>query len=147
MYWISSKKCYRSIFYYHFQWIRLLCSSEKKLYLEKKSHLFGKVGSWGSYVGIRPVSLMDGPFSTCMVTGTVQHELTHVLGKVFIQIEYVSFLVTKKGFYHEQSRPDRDLYVSIQWANINPSQFIVLYLKSTDNDRFVLDNRQCIQFW
>ncbi|UJR08286.1 hypothetical protein I4U23_012558 [Adineta vaga] len=63
------------------------------------------VGSWGSYVGVRPVSLLDGWYSTCMISGIVQHELTHVL-----------------GFFHEQSRPDRDEYVSIQWNNIVPAQ-------------------------
>ncbi|UJR08287.1 hypothetical protein I4U23_012559 [Adineta vaga] len=61
------------------------------------------VGSWGAYVGVRPVSLLSGWYSTCMVSGIVQHELTHVL-----------------GLYHEQSRPDRDSYVSLQWANIIP---------------------------
>ncbi|CAF4159525.1 unnamed protein product [Adineta steineri] len=69
------------------------------------SGCYSPVGSWGSYIGTRPVSLMHGTYSTCMVSGIVQHELTHVL-----------------GFYHEQSRPDRDSYVSIQWANIDPSQ-------------------------
>ncbi|CAF1299048.1 unnamed protein product [Rotaria sordida] len=65
------------------------------------SGCYAPVGSWGSYVGTRPVSLMHGTYSTCMVSGIIQHELTHVL-----------------GFYHEQSRPDRDSYVSIQWSNI-----------------------------
>ncbi|CAF1142605.1 unnamed protein product [Rotaria sordida] len=69
------------------------------------SGCYAPVGSWGTYNGVRPVSLMHGTYSTCMVSGIIQHELTHVL-----------------GFYHEQSRPDRDSYVSIQWANIDPSQ-------------------------
>lgn len=45
------------------------------------SGCYAPVGSWGSFVGVRGVSLMDSPSATCMVTGTVQHELNHVLGK------------------------------------------------------------------
>ncbi|CAF4605538.1 unnamed protein product [Rotaria sp. Silwood2] len=68
------------------------------------SGCYAPVGSWGNYIGNRPVSFMHGRYSTCMVSGIIQHELTHVL-----------------GFYHEQSRPDRDSYVSIQWSNIQPA--------------------------
>ena len=68
------------------------------------------MGSWGTYNGIRGVSLFDSPYATCMVSGIVQHELIHVL-----------------GFFHEQSRPDRDAYVSIQWANIDPGMFLSVY--------------------
>ncbi|CAF1133490.1 unnamed protein product [Adineta steineri] len=62
------------------------------------------VGSWGTRNVVRPVSLLHGLHDTCMVSGIVQHELSHVL-----------------GMHHEQSRPDRDSYVSIQWANIDPA--------------------------
>ncbi|CAF0773456.1 unnamed protein product [Adineta ricciae] len=74
------------------------------------------VGSWGTYNGTRPVSLLSGYYSTCMVSGIVQHELTHVL-----------------GLYHEQSRPDRDSYVSIQWANID-SAYVNNFVKYNDTD-------------
>ncbi|CAF1581101.1 unnamed protein product [Adineta ricciae] len=74
------------------------------------------VGSWGAYNGTRPVSLLSGYYSTCMVSGIVQHELTHVL-----------------GLYHEQSRPDRDSYVSIQWANIAPA-YVNNFVKYNDSD-------------
>ncbi|KAM4618126.1 embryonic protein UVS.2-like [Discoglossus pictus] len=61
-------------------------------------------GCW-SYVGKiggpQVVSLQSG---SCIQRGVVQHELDHVL-----------------GFYHEQSRSDRDDYVNIMTANIIPS--------------------------
>ncbi|CAF0978559.1 unnamed protein product [Rotaria sp. Silwood1] len=65
------------------------------------------VGYLQNYTLNRTVTLMHTPTATCMRTGIIQHELLHIL-----------------GFYHEQSRPDRDDYVSIEWNNIiNGTQF------------------------
>ena len=68
-------------------------------------------GGCGSYVG-RVDSLASSsegqpvflPFSnawTCVTKGIVQHESLHAL-----------------GFWHEQSRPDRDDYIEINWSNV-----------------------------
>ncbi|XP_063298112.1 hatching enzyme 1.2-like [Pelobates fuscus] len=60
-------------------------------------------GCWsniGRIGGEQSVSLNKGG---CLIIGAVQHEMMHAL-----------------GFYHEQSRSDRDNYVDIIWQNINP---------------------------
>ncbi|KAJ6649090.1 Zinc metalloproteinase nas-13 [Pseudolycoriella hygida] len=70
---------------------------------EKDSGCFSKVGRLGD----KQIINLESP--GCMHIGTVMHEMIHSL-----------------GFYHEQSRPDRDDYVNIIWENISPgmeSQF------------------------
>lgn len=63
----------------------------------KKVGCFSTVGKVFWEPGFQEISLGDG----CMQEGTIQHEVMHAL-----------------GFYHEQSRPDRDQYVEIFWDNI-----------------------------
>lgn len=47
----------------------------------------------------------SGPYQEgCFYSQVIQHELMHVL-----------------GFYHEQSRPDRDNYLTIDLSNVDPS--------------------------
>lgn len=67
---------------------------------------FIKSPACGSSIGYRPNQSepLDVTYSEYCLTifGAVQHELLHVL-----------------GLFHEQSRPDRDNYVSILWDNID----------------------------
>lgn len=56
-------------------------------------------------VGRNDVSIGQG----CVHVGTIVHEIMHSV-----------------GFWHEQSRPDRDQYISIVWNNIQP-QFKFAY--------------------
>jgi len=51
--------------------------------------------------GAQSVNLAAGFFFDCMSPGIIQHELMHAL-----------------GFFHEQSRYDRDDYITINWNNI-----------------------------
>ncbi|XP_058866216.1 hatching enzyme 1.2-like [Acipenser ruthenus] len=67
-------------------------------------------GCWsniGKYKGVQQVSLSKGG---CVYKATAQHELIHAL-----------------GFFHEQSRPDRDSYVRINWQYIPADQVSNFY--------------------
>ncbi|XP_057297332.1 zinc metalloproteinase nas-4-like [Hydractinia symbiolongicarpus] len=58
------------------------------------SSMIGRTG------GRQQISLASG----CLVTGIAIHEMMHAL-----------------GFFHEQSRRDRDNYITIYWNNISPA--------------------------
>merc|ERR1719309_318237 len=83
------------------EWSSKTCITFKKRTNERAYARF-KIGSGcSSYVG-RTGSRQDiNLASGCWHMGIVAHEIGHAL-----------------GFYHEQSRPDRDSYVTIMWDNI-----------------------------
>ncbi|XP_031562135.1 uncharacterized protein LOC116297953 [Actinia tenebrosa] len=67
----------------------------------KKTGCWSFIGRQFSSPGAQEVSLGDG----CYYKNTIVHEVMHAL-----------------GFWHEQSRSDRDKYVEIYWENIKPEK-------------------------
>uniref|UniRef100_A0A8C2D2Z3 Peptidase M12A domain-containing protein n=1 Tax=Cyprinus carpio TaxID=7962 RepID=A0A8C2D2Z3_CYPCA len=58
----------------------------------------------------------------CVYHGIAQHELSHAL-----------------GFYHEQTRSDRDQYVRINWKNISPDMAYNFQNQKTNNQNTPYD--------
>jgi len=81
------------------------CIKFKKRTCEKDYISVQKLNGCYSYIGRtggkQILSLGDGCWRSVSEPGTVQHEFLHAL-----------------GFVHEQSRPDRDQYVKIDYTNI-----------------------------
>jgi len=69
------------------------------------------------HTGRQIVHLAAGFTFNCMSQGIIQHELMHAL-----------------GFFHEQSRSDRDDYVTINWENIKKG-FAYQFRKESSNNQ------------
>ena len=50
------------------------------------------------------------------------------------------------GFYHEQTRPDRDEYVEIKWENIHASQWHNLDIVPSDTLGFTYDYESIMHY-
>ncbi|CAH3176709.1 unnamed protein product, partial [Porites lobata] len=83
------------------EWSSKTCITFKKRTTEKDYVEFFKGKGCSSYVGRISGKQIINLARGCWQMGTVAHEMAHAL-----------------GFYHEQSRPDRDDYVTIRTENI-----------------------------
>ncbi|XP_067270883.1 hatching enzyme 1.2-like [Pseudorasbora parva] len=98
--------------------IRFVARSTQTDYIsiENKDGCFSFLGRTG---GKQVVSLKR---NGCVYNGIVQHELNHAL-----------------GFYHEQTRSDRDQYVKINWENISPAMAYNFQIQNTNNQNTSYD--------
>lgn len=85
-----------------------------------------------SMIGYRPKN--GGPLPVNLQSpeclrhsGTIQHELLHVL-----------------GLLHEQSRPDRDEHVTIYWSNIDESKLMFILFNHSLKTNLLLDKNKII---
>ncbi|PFX28476.1 Meprin A subunit beta [Stylophora pistillata] len=76
-------------------------NEERWITFEKKSGCYSSVGMNYWKKGSQTISLGSG----CNHAGITMHEMMHAI-----------------GFWHEQSRYDRDKYVEIMWENIEPGK-------------------------
>lgn len=76
-------------------------NEERWITFEKQSGCFSSVGMKYWVTGSQTISLGRG----CNHRGVAMHEMMHAI-----------------GFWHEQSRYDRDQYVEIMWENIEPGK-------------------------
>uniref|UniRef100_A0A8C1FPF5 Metalloendopeptidase n=1 Tax=Cyprinus carpio carpio TaxID=630221 RepID=A0A8C1FPF5_CYPCA len=98
--------------------IRFVARSTQTDYIsiENKDGCFSSLGRTG---GKQVVSLYR---QGCVYHGIAQHELLHAL-----------------GFYHEQTRSDRDQYVRINWKNISPNMAYNFQKQNTNNQNTPYD--------
>ncbi|XP_063802128.1 embryonic protein UVS.2-like [Pseudophryne corroboree] len=92
--------------------IQLVERSTEKDYL----NIHSGSGCWssiGKIGGAQELSLMN---TGCLARGIIQHEIQHAL-----------------GFYHEQSRSDRDEHVDVMWQNIAEGDWGEFELANTNN--------------
>jgi hypothetical protein len=94
-----------------------------------------KVGmNWN---GVKELTLGTG----CIHEGTIMHEMLHSLGNyngvvyLFQNISKISQTIESLilGFWHEQSRPDRDNYVNVLYANVQPGNAMHRERKHVDH--------------
>lgn len=79
-------------------------SESNYIRIRSLSGCYSNVGK-NTFVGAQTVSLQA---PGCVYVNIIAHELIHAL-----------------GFWHEQSRPDRDNYVTINYQNIQTSNFFL----------------------
>ena len=65
------------------------------------SRCWSSVGKLYKRPGAQEISLANG----CLMHSTIMHEVLHSL-----------------GFWHEQSRPDRDQFIEVFWENIQEGE-------------------------